>query len=186
MLASLEKVSNAIADFLPAKVNITCSTDFYYDFEKDEIGWSFMCPEQQDKTFTFFFEEILKCPKVSALVYSIYHELGHKMTLTEQDKEDWDYIQVETDDMISEIDDPYAKDFAYYDLPLEREASEWAVNYIRAHYEEIVKWHDEILMPLFEEVYTELNLFNEFVTLMEESESNDERDGISAAARTCG
>lgn len=155
-MKALTEVNKVIKKFLSnyGYVNVVCSTDFYYDFEKNEIGWSFFTVERQDKTFCNFFEKELSCPICNTFIYSILHEYGHKMTLGNFSELDWDEYQLSLDGIDCTYDGE-EKDYEYYKLPIELAASQWAVDFIKSHYDKIKLWFDNEFYPSLERMFQE-------------------------------
>lgn len=169
-MKTLDEINKSIEKFffIYGKVNVVCSTDFYYDFEKNEIGWSFLTVERQDQTFSDFFEKELSCPICNSFIYSIFHEYGHKMTLGDFSEADWDKYQLALDG-IEGINDNNKKDYEYYKLPIELAASQWAVNFIIAHYTEIVIWFETDFLPALNKLFEDDELAA-FITELVEGE----------------
>lgn len=77
--------------------------------------------------------------EISPLAWTILHEIGHYFTddyLTDEDREaDYEYRKLLS---LGIIPDDYSRpddsiDEAYFNLPAEWEATEWAINYIKKH-----------------------------------------------------
>lgn len=139
----VRKINKILKKHLHCK--ITYSLDFYYDKEKDEIGWGLLETPSQSEHFTDFFENVLKCPKCNEFIYAIFHEYGHKMTLKYFDDEELDnyesFIEYARENKTEKTD------YQYYAQPIELAASLYAVEYIKSHYKEITKWYHKALIP---------------------------------------
>ena len=153
-MKAVDNINEIIAKFLSnyGKVKVICSTEFEYNTTKDIISWSFLTSERQDRTFCDFFERELKCPKCNSFIYSIFHEYGHKMTLGSFTELDWDLYQLNLDELYG-VCDGDERDYLYYHLPIEIAASQWAVNFIKLHYDEIVLWFNDIFTPAINELF---------------------------------
>lgn len=158
-MEAVDKVNILIKDFLSplGDINVVCSSDFYYDFEKNELGWSFLANERQDETFTEFFEKVLNCQTCNTFIYSLFHEVGHKMTYESFSGMEWLLYRLKVDDL-DEVEDARERDFMYYNLPIERAASEWAVEYISNHIYEIKEWFDNTLAAAFNKIFEDEEL----------------------------
>lgn len=159
-MEAVDKVNALIKDFLApyADVNIVCSSDFYYDDESNEIGWSFLSNERQDRTFCDFFENTLHCPICNTFIYSIFHEFGHKMTYNSFSGVDWMVYRLQVDDIECISEDKEEREYIYYNLPIERAASEWAVNFITEHLEEIKDWFDNYFVDAANKIFEDEEL----------------------------
>ena len=85
----VERVNKIIEDFLTpigGPVKVSCGLDFTYCEDDNEITWSFLTCERQDRNFNKLFEEELNCHMCN-FIYSLFHEYGHKMTLNSFDSE---------------------------------------------------------------------------------------------------
>lgn len=126
---------------------------FYYRFETNEVNWTLLTAgTRQDRNLNLFFEEILGCRPCHRFIYSLFHEYGHAMTMSNfSDRERTAYFAAKNY-ILQNVKDKDTRDFAYFNLPLERAASEWAVKYINEHYDELVEWANEILFPAIDEM----------------------------------
>lgn len=149
-----EKVSHIISDYFSkhlSPVKVSCGFEFQYDIDDDEIIWGLFSNERQDKTFTEFFENVLGCRHIYSFIYSIFHEYGHKMTLSTFTEDDMSLYNLSCEG-ISMLNDPDERDSVYYRLGVEMEASKWAANYINEHYDEIMDWCADTLCPAMDEL----------------------------------
>ena len=153
----IEKANKSISDFLSKyspNTKVSCGIDFQYDISDDIVRWSFLSSEaldRQEETFCEFFEQELKCRKINSFVYSILHEFGHKMTIN-------NFNEIQFDGYLSRVDEiedmtfSKERDFLYYNLPIERAASEWARDFIEAHFDEIQEWFQNTFMLIIDEI----------------------------------
>jgi len=145
-MEAIDNISRSISEFFNAyaPVNVTCALDYYYDLDKNEIAWSFLTSSDRgDELFVNFFENELGCPTLNCFLYSILHEFGHRMTLTE------DMLQ-EHQVFMKQIADEESGDelqLKYMRMPVELVASQYAVEFAKAHYDEIADWYDDVLLP---------------------------------------
>lgn len=127
---------------------------FYYMLETNEVNWTLLDgpTTTQDLNFNLFFEKNLGCRPCHRFIYSLFHEYGHAMTMRNfSDREITAYFAAKNY-LLRNIKDSDTRDFAYFNLPIERAASEWAVKYINEHYDELVEWANEILFPAIDEM----------------------------------
>lgn len=168
----VEKANNAIVDFLSQYVpdiEVFCGTSYRYEINEDTIYWSFFTNEaskRQDKYFIKFFEKELNCKSMDIVIYSLLHELGHKMTIDQFTELEFDSYLAKVDE-IEEMDDTEDKNFLYFNLPLERAASEWARDFINTYYEEIQKWFNEVFMPIVNEIIIDFDDCAAYILQME-------------------
>lgn len=168
----VERVNKIIEDyFMPicGPIKVSCSLDFFYCEDDNEIGWSFLTTERQDRNFNKFFEEELGCQKMHNFIYSLFHEVGHKMTMDSFSSEErlaYRAAKVRLDDM----DTCDERDFAYFRLPVEFAASRWAAGYINAHWGEIADWACNTLMPAIDEFMSNSEAVAEITDIIEEED----------------
>ena len=123
-------------------------TDFTAYMENKEIGYALMVTDAADKYFIPFCESIDKDVKADAFLLSIFHEIGHHMTWDEFSDEEIDngFAAKEIIDKIideAEEDDEETiarENYNYFNLPEERAATEWGINYIKTHAEEVANF----------------------------------------------
>ena len=112
-------------------------TDFFW-YHNDTISYSFFFPQEAVDNWTSLLEE-LGCKYDIDLFYTAFlHEVGHSKTYFDFTEEE---IQ-EYDETLRLIDDEPASfaegiDYVYSHLPIEYEATRWAVNYINTYPERI-------------------------------------------------
>ena len=111
------------------------SSDFSYDYEDDTVYFTIMVSERADRLFKQYISNEFHFDPPSIFMISLLHEVGHAYTLPfiskmiiESDHQAKKEIekQLEKDNS----DDTYSK---YFDLRIEKVATEWAVNYYKAN-----------------------------------------------------
>ena len=70
--------------------------------------------------------------EVSEFIFSILHEVGHCMTWDRFLPQQWEELCYKGASIVNI--------YEYYKLPHEKEANDWAVEYIRNHSKRIAKW----------------------------------------------
>ena len=114
-------------------------SDFYYDPEEERVYFTVLMTEKSDRLFKqYILNEFSFCPP-SIFMMSILHEIGHAFTyydlpievIIEDNKEK---KQIEELYNLYEQDETYLR---YFDLKMERVATEWAVKYYKEHEKEV-------------------------------------------------
>ena len=172
-MKAVDRVTKVIADYFEDNldpVDVCCALDWSYSEDEEQVAWSFLVNERQDKNFSKFFEEDLNCPVCNIFIYSLFHEYGHYVTMPSFSEGE---IQVYRDavNIIESADDidMSARDFTYYRLPVELAASRWAVEYITEHHDEIMTWYNETFLPAMKEMYAAGDKeLQELINLLEE------------------
>lgn len=115
-------------------VKARAAADFQYDNNEETIYFALAIADKQDKAFLQFCQNVLNFPyECDNFIISFFHELGHYMTWYEWDEEEWeDYEEDKMYILTHEL--PIE---TYFELPIERFASDWGCTYIKEHQEDI-------------------------------------------------
>lgn len=106
---------------------------FSYLPTKKEVYWTPIVCEKADKEFADFFESLGCEVKADVFIYSLLHEIGHSQTLDEVSDEDYYYSHDrKADEEITNTE--------YFNLPVEIVATQWAVDYLNTHTEEVAEF----------------------------------------------
>ena len=112
-------------------------TDFFW-YHDNTITYTFFFPCDAVETWGQLLEE-LKCQYDMDVFYSAFlHEVGHSQTYFDFTEEEIDEYE-ETHRLIQEEPSSFSEDLnvVYSHLPIEYEATRWAVNYINTYPERI-------------------------------------------------
>ena len=110
----------------------------YYNSDTDSIN---ICVEEDCEDFLAHvrqYHDFHETQLAQPLVWIMLHEIGHHYTLVEDDEEDSLRMILKMAFEVEETD----RKIAYYNLPNEWEATEWAINYIKKHrvFVKILNW----------------------------------------------
>ena len=114
-------------------------SEFCYWHDDETVDYSFIIPVPSDEVWKEYVKKEFNFNLTNIFMFSLLHEIGHHYTMdfftqTQQNKNDKMVDKIEK--VLSESDDEkldktmYLK---YFDLPMERIATKWAVNYYRKH-----------------------------------------------------
>jgi hypothetical protein len=152
---NLQNITNILNEFLnPFDCEAFPGTDFGYYTASNRIEYSFTVPDQHEKTFMNFVNKNFPRIDANPFLWSFLHELGHHETEDNFNEEQWNQYR----HFIRNCND----DYTYYNLPIERAATEWAANYMITHEDEVRKlWYK--LVPIILAFYKdmEVNVNNE-------------------------
>jgi len=163
-LKGVKRINNILNEFL-AQFELTAEidSDFAYYDRCNLITYSLIVPSVMDKWFKEFAKIIDSRLSCDIFLLSLCHEIGHNMTVDEFDDSDWAVID-DDKELINTAYNEAAQEgkedlqkvlaFAYFDLPDERAATSWAVNYIMTHQQEIVDLWQK-LQPAIMDFYRE-------------------------------
>lgn len=130
------------AKCIAPKVKFSFNNDdsSYYNSDTDSIN---ICAEDAEDSEDFLahvrqYHNFHETQLARPLVWVMLHEIGHYYTLVEDDEEDSLRMIL---NMAFEVDETDRR-IAYYNLPNEWEATEWAINYIKKHpvFVKILNW----------------------------------------------
>ena len=144
-LKGVKRVEKELNKFLKQfGLNAVLSTEFYYLPAKNKVAFTFI-EAPNDKWFMEFFNSLAPEIECCEFLASLLHEVGHSATYEDFSDEDWDMYYLRCDSL--EANGHAASDreinFEYFNLPTERAATEWAIEFMRSHTEEVkVFWHN--------------------------------------------
>ena len=145
-----KKIKLGIYNFIK-EVNSNYNIKFQeYDLECDIFDEIIYVGKSYDKRNDKYFENFVnklnpECHKINPFLISLLHEIGHIETYTEEDKEEKDLLysllKVKYNE---ELDDKKLEEYnnMYFKIPLEQNATEWAIDYALSHLDlmEKYKW----------------------------------------------
>ena len=138
-------------------------TDYCAYLEDKTVGYALMVTDASDKYFIPFCESIDKEVKADTFILSIFHEIGHFMTwdnFTDREIENGFLAKDLIDAAINATEDDEViarENYNYFNLPEERAATEWGLNYIKTHAAEVGKFW-AILKPAIMQFYKKNHL----------------------------
>ena len=146
---NIEILNNALNDFLqPFDCEATLGTDFEYFYPLSLIRYTLVVTDIQEDSFLNFCESLFPDIKADIFLWSFLHELGHHETLDDfDDMTHMVYHSIINSDI--RLSDEY-----YYNLPIEKAATEWAGNYILTHAKDVYKLWQKI-QPIIRQIYQE-------------------------------
>ena len=140
---------NGIKSFI-MEVNPMLSVKFQeYDLECDVFDETIYVGKSYDKRTDRYFREFVnelnpECAKINLFLLSLLHEIGHIETWDEDEADNKDMIysllQMEFED--SNLGDADLKKYCdlYYHIPLERNATEWGIEFALSHMDLMKKY----------------------------------------------
>lgn len=135
------------------------SNDFSYCPEDNEITFTILYSERADRLFREYIKSHFSFEVPNLFMMSLLHEVGHAMTLftfskTEMENAHHAKELIENDLKEEDTDETFSK---YFDLDIEKVATEWAVNYYRSNSEKIEDFYLKFEKTLHQ-AFTELEL----------------------------
>lgn len=117
--------------------------DFGYYHNENVIAFGLLTTEKNEECFGNFVEDLGGYYDLNFL-NSFFHELGHHETYEDINDEDYNYGQMVKDYLANKKELNKYDLYTYFNLPIERAATEWGVNYINDHTPEIMKLNTKI------------------------------------------
>lgn len=152
---ALEYYIDTLTDYLQEFLNrneIDCTVsfgpDFAYWYKISDISVSCIVPEAKNDSFLNFVKILFPEIKADIFLWSFLHEVGHHETI-----DDFDDLEHQVYQFIvqrAEISDEY-----YYNLPIEKAATEWAGEFMKNNVSEVQRlWNN--IQPVLKRLYTEI------------------------------
>lgn len=144
-LKGVKALTKCLDKFL-AKWDLTSQfgTDFAYLYYKRIVVWTLAVTQQNDIDFQNFFESLGCNVKCDVFLYSLLHEIGHSQTLDDINEEDYAYALDRKAEPLTNAE--------YFRLPDEIAATQWAVDFLNEHTEEVREFWEEFV-PLVMKFY---------------------------------
>lgn len=159
-----EKIINTINGYLSSwiedtfDIEVDCRNEIDFALHCDDdgneiIGWSLFSMPDIENIWRFYMRKYLNKDIHEDCIWalSLLHEVAHIMTL-----DNFSIEEQESDCarkvVISTIPNKIERNLAYFDLPTERAATEWAVAYLEAHENEVWEMQQKV-MKYFCEFY---------------------------------
>lgn len=131
-----ELLIDMVDDFLkPFGVDSDFSSDFSYDPEDDRVYFSLLIGERQERLFRKYVQEKFNYTIPNIFMLTLLHEVGHAYTFFSFSKDEIRTARRAKEHLEKElkrnnIDSVYIR---YFDLPIEKVATEWAIAYYKKH-----------------------------------------------------
>ena len=150
-LIGIEGLNEVLNEFL-AEFDLTAEfdTDFYYAWEDHKVGYSLMVTDFASRTFQAFVQSLCPQIKCDTFLLSFMHEIGHHHTI--DDFSDMEYSrELASKQRINNLlaaDDLtiLGKEMLfneYFNLDIEKVATEWAIDYMINNQEKIRSFWDK-------------------------------------------
>lgn len=141
------------------------SDEYAYDFEDECVSFKITENDISDMFFTDFIKDRFDyiCP--APFVLSLLHEVGHHKANDEIEGAIYEFCIAEKERITkamneeSDMDKCKELEYQYFNLPDEIMATQWAVNYAKAHPKKIKNMWNKMKQALFT-FYTENGVFD--------------------------
>lgn len=178
----LKRINEIVNDFVkPFGVTAKLGTDFCYVHEDKTVYYSFAVPDRASKSWILWMHTLAPHIKTDVFLTSLLHEIGHHMTIDTIEPD----AQAYSDQMKKFIEESEfipdeAKDFMYFELPDEIEATRWGLNFISASTEYCKSFWEE-LSPLIIDFYNKNAIEIDLDTINQSVQEKDELEALTYA-----
>lgn len=117
--------------------------DFGYYHNEDVIAFSLLTTEKTEESFGEFVEDLGGYYDLNFL-NSFFHELGHHETYEDISDEDYFYGQKVKNYLANKKELDKYDLYTYFNLPIERAATKWGVEYINNHTPKVMELNEKI------------------------------------------
>lgn len=136
-------------------------SDFFYDAEEERVYFSILIAERSERLFKEYILKTFHVNIENAFMISLLHEVGHHYTLNKFSKREIKKAHLEKQKIEQELeksdnDLTYSR---YFDINIEKIATEWAVKYYTTHQKKCDDFYKAFSQMLHEE-YKRLGVMN--------------------------
>ena len=117
--------------------------DFGYYHNENVIAFGLLTTEKNDECFSNFVSDLGGYDGLGFL-YSFFHELGHHETYDDISDRDYEYGRMVKAYLADKEELDEYDLYTYFNLPIERAATEWAIAYINDHTPETFGLMDKV------------------------------------------
>lgn len=122
----------------------TMGPEFAYYHSDSLIHYALWFDKETEPWFVEVMDECGLNYNCDSFILGFFHELGHNMTMDFLDDEDYEYSLAEITRIEDEGADGREDNMTYFHLPLEIEATQWAVDYINNHSDKVAEFWDAV------------------------------------------
>lgn len=162
-IKGLDKINKIVNEFVSEfDLSAEMANDFAYYYYEDLITYSLIVSDLSSQLFMLNFKEIAPDIECDIFISSLLHEIGHSETIDLLEQPEVLYchnVKKELDELNKDADTfetAYDIHKKYFNLPDERLATDWAINYMRNNVEKIKEFENKMDIAMNEML--ELNL----------------------------
>lgn len=150
-LKGIENIENILNKFLePFECKSELGSDFSYWYSESLICFALAVTESNDIDFREFCKELQPELHCDIFLLSFMHELGHHETLDEWNDEEYLDMKIQKEQINKMKVSQREKNFMYFNIPDERRATEWGLQYIMEHKTEIALLWNRLQQAIFQ------------------------------------
>lgn len=150
-LQGVEAIENILNKFLESfECEAKLGSDFSYWYSDSLICFALAISESSDRDFQEFCRELQPELHCDTFLLSFMHELGHHETLDEWDDDEYLDMKIQKEKINKMKVSQKEKNFMYFNIPDERRATEWGLQYMMEHQTEITQLWDRLRQAIFQ------------------------------------
>lgn len=153
-LLGIKELNAVINDFL-SEFNVTArlSTDFAYWCDSHIIDYSIVLGETSTRRFMRNFSHLAPDIECDAFLASLFHELGHHLTIDLLDNSELAFcfdVKRDIDEEMSEAPEWRQEQLyqMYFDLPDEYAATMWAIDYMHNNVKKVADFWNKLYFAI--------------------------------------
>lgn len=155
-LQGVDRIENILNEFLePFECTAELGSDFSYWYSESLICFALAVAESNDIDFREFCKELQPELHCDIFLLSFMHELGHHETLDEWEDEEYLDMKIQKEQINKMKVSQKEKNFMYFNIPDEKRATEWGLQYIMEHQAEMTQLWNKLQQAIFS--FYELN-----------------------------
>lgn len=145
MRTPIQKINTIINRYLaPLGYRANYGADFCCDVEKGVIYWTLYTPLNVDEWFMDFARNNGLKYECGTFILALFHEIGHLETYNLNSDKILDYCEEQKELITDEMAKTKKWNDFYFNLPIEKRATRWAIRFINAFPEECKILNDKV------------------------------------------
>lgn len=150
-LQGVDKIENILNTFLePFECSAQLGSDFSYWYSDSLINFALVVTETNDRDFQEFCKELQPKLHCDIFLLSFMHELGHHETVDEWEDDEYLDMKIQKEKINKMKVSQKEKNFMYFNIPDEKRATEWGLQYIMEHQTEMMQLWNKVQQAILQ------------------------------------
>lgn len=130
-MTKIQKINRILNKYLADfGYKIHYGSDFCCNVATEEIYWTLYTPINADKWFMEFAKKNGLKYECGTFILALFHEIGHLETYDKLSDKVLDYCEEQKELIVGEYAETKEGNMRYFNLPIERRATKWAIRFI--------------------------------------------------------
>lgn len=148
-LKGLKRIDRIINEFTAQfGLAATLETDFCYYYNTHRVAYALTVVDESAKYFIPYCKHLNKNVTADIFLISLLHEIGHHFTRFNFSEDEWERVHEEKEHIEKALGRNPKKaakwNNIYFNLDVERAATEWGLNYMITHEDEVAEFWEEL------------------------------------------